>query len=77
MLIVSGIMMLFIPGQGILTIIIGIILTDFPYKYRIERWIITRPRILSTLNQLRMKAKKQPFRTKENSAALQRENVKD
>jgi len=30
--ITSGIIMLFIPGQGIITIIIGIILADFPGK---------------------------------------------
>jgi uncharacterized membrane protein SpoIIM required for sporulation len=60
-LIISGIIMLFIPGQGLLTIIIGVILTDFPYKYKIERWIISRPHILSTVNRLRKKAKQPPF----------------
>lgn len=60
-LLLSGIIMLFIPGQGILTIIIGIILTDFPSKYKIERWIITQPHILNTINRLRIKAKQAPF----------------
>lgn len=60
-LLLSGIIMLFIPGQGILTIIIGVILADFPYKYKIERWIITRPHILNTFNRLRLKAKQPPF----------------
>lgn len=60
-LLISGVIMLFIPGQGILTIIIGIILTDFPYKYKIERWIISRPHILNTVNKLRIKAKQAPF----------------
>ena len=59
--IVSGIIMLLIPGQGILTIIIGIILTDFPYKYNIEQWIISRPAILKAINQLRAKAKQSPI----------------
>jgi len=34
--IISGIIMLFILGQGIITIIIGVIFADFPYKYKIE-----------------------------------------
>ena len=60
--IISGIIMLFIPGQGIITIIIGIILTDFPYKYKIERWIINRPAILRSINKLRVKAKQSPLK---------------
>ncbi len=59
--IISGIIMLFIPGQGIVTIIMGTILTDFPYKYKIERWIIKHPKILRPINQLRKKAKKEPL----------------
>ena len=55
--IISGIIMLFIPGQGIITIIIGIILTDFPGKYKIERWIINHTAILRYINKLRAKAK--------------------
>ena len=38
--------MLVLPGQGILTIIIGLWLIDFPYKYKIEIWIIKHPMIL-------------------------------
>jgi len=59
--IISGIIMLFIPGQGIIAIIIGVILTDFPYKYKIERWIINRPVILRSINKLRAKAKQGPI----------------
>src|SRR5262245_18897568 len=35
-----------IPGQGFLTIIIGITLLDFPGKRRIERRLIGRPAVL-------------------------------
>jgi len=59
--IISGIIMLFIPGQGIITIIIGIILTDFPDKYKIERWIINHTAILKYINKLRAKAKQSPI----------------
>jgi hypothetical protein len=42
-----------IPGQGILTIVIGVTLLDFPGKRRIERRLIGRPRVLRALNRLR------------------------
>ncbi|RKX84430.1 MAG: hypothetical protein DRP70_13260, partial [Spirochaetes bacterium] len=35
--VLAGIGMLFLPGQGILSILIGISLTSFPGKYRLER----------------------------------------
>ncbi len=38
-LIAAGLAMLVLPGQGTLTILIGILLVDFPGKYRLERWI--------------------------------------
>ena len=59
--IIGGIIMFFIPGQGIITIIIGIILADFPGKYKIERWIINHPAILRSINKLRAKAKQDPI----------------
>jgi hypothetical protein len=54
-LVAAGILMLFLPGQGMLTILIGIILTDFPGKYRIERNIASNPKILAAINWLRKK----------------------
>jgi hypothetical protein len=42
-----------IPGQGILTMIIGLTLVDFPGKVRLERRLISRPSVLSRLNRLR------------------------
>lgn len=60
-LILSGIIMLFIPGQGAITILGGIILMDFPYKYNILRRIIKHPKILSSINALRTKAEQTPL----------------
>jgi len=42
-----------VPGQGLLTVLIGIMLLDFPGKRRLERALISRPRILSSVNALR------------------------
>lgn len=50
-----------IPGQGFLTILIGLMLVDFPGKYRIERFFIRQPRILRTANRIRKRFKKPAF----------------
>ncbi|HEU5321586.1 MAG TPA: hypothetical protein VFX28_12325 [Methylomirabilota bacterium] len=51
-----------VPGQGILTILIGLILLDLPGKRRLERRLIARPRVLATLNRLRARFGKPPLR---------------
>jgi archaellum biogenesis protein FlaJ (TadC family) len=56
--ILAGILMLILPGQGILTIIVGLVLMEFPGKYRVERWLITRPSVLPAINWIRTKAGK-------------------
>lgn len=52
-LIVVGIVLCFFPGQGILTILIGLALLDFPGKRRLERAILRRPGIFDRVNRLR------------------------
>ena len=59
--IVTGIVMTVLPGQGLLTILIGMMLANFPGKYRMEQALIKQPLISSTLNKLRQKASKKPF----------------
>ena len=61
-LIILGIAMLILPGQGILTIIAGIIFVDFPNKYQLERWMVSRPRVLKTMNWFRVRMKKTPLK---------------
>lgn len=50
---IAGVLMLFIPGQGVLAILAGLILLDFPGKQSLERWIITQKTVLPTVNWLR------------------------
>ena len=50
---IAGFIMIFTPGPGILSTLVGIILCDFPGKRRIERKIIARPRVLSMINRIR------------------------
>jgi hypothetical protein len=61
-LVVVGILMLVLPGQGIITILIGIMLLRFPGKYRLQRWILGRERVLRSANWLRRKAGREPLR---------------
>jgi hypothetical protein len=53
LLILGGIAMLLLPGQGILTILIGIALTNFPKKYRLEKAIVRRRSVFRTMNWIR------------------------
>ncbi len=48
-----GILLLFVPGQGILTIVVGLTIMNYPGKFKLERWLIMRPRVLPALNWLR------------------------
>jgi hypothetical protein len=50
-----------VPGPGLLTILIGIMLMDFPGKRRLERALIRRPQILERVNRLRRRFGKPPF----------------
>jgi hypothetical protein len=42
-----------IPGQGLLTVLAGLILIEFPGRHRIVRAIIGRPAVLTAVNRLR------------------------
>lgn len=55
LLLIAGMLMLLLPGQGLLTMLAAIILSDVPGKYRLERWLILRPGILRAINWLRRK----------------------
>ncbi len=57
----AGFAMLFLPGQGILTMLIGISLMDFPGKRGLERKMIGQPAVLRTINRLRQKFGRPPL----------------
>ncbi|MBT8341709.1 MAG: hypothetical protein HKP58_01015, partial [Desulfatitalea sp.] len=61
--IIAGIAMLVLPGQGILTIVLGLALIDFPGKRKTIRRIFSNKRMLNTINKLRLKAGKPPLET--------------
>ncbi len=57
----AGILMLVLPGQGLLTVLAGIMLLDFPRRHRLVRWIVARPQVLETLNWIRRRAGRSPL----------------
>jgi len=61
-LLVAGVAMLLLPGQGILTLLVGILLLNFPGKYELERWLIRRHPVLRSVNWLRRRAGHGPLR---------------
>jgi hypothetical protein len=50
-----------IPGQGLLTILIGVMILDFQRKRWLERKLVERPGILQTINRLRNRFQKPPL----------------
>lgn len=54
-LLLAGIAMLVLPGQGILTMVIGLSAMDFPGKHRLNDKIIANRKIRQSLNWIRRK----------------------
>lgn len=65
--IVVGILLLVLPGQGMLTILIGVTLVNFPGKYRLGRWIVSRRPVFRSVNWLRRRAGRPPLSLEDDS----------
>lgn len=53
LVILLGILLCFSPGQGLLTILMGVCLVDFPGKRKIEVGLVRRPAVHRPLNWFR------------------------
>lgn len=60
-LLVAGVLMLVLPGQGLLTILIAVMASTFPGKYRLERAIMRRPGVFRAANWIRRKYQRTPL----------------
>lgn len=60
-LLIMGFIMIFTPGQGFLTILIGLMLINFPGKYRLERLVLSRPGVRESINKLRERFHQPPL----------------
>jgi len=61
LLLFAGIVMLFLPGQGLLTMLIGILLLSFPGKRKILTYLIHKQSIQRSLDWIRKKSGSLPF----------------
>jgi hypothetical protein len=58
---IAGLIMFVTPGQGILTLLIGICLLDFPGKRRLEVWIVKRRPVHRAIDWIRRRAGEPPL----------------
>jgi len=60
-LILAGLAMLVLPGQGLLTILMGLALTNFPGKFAVERRLVRLSSVARALNRVREVAGRPPL----------------
>lgn len=61
-LFIAGCIMLILPGQGLLTILISIMVSDVPGKYALERWLIRRNSVYRSMNWIRRRYQHEPLK---------------
>lgn len=68
-LIVAGLAMSVpgVPGQGLLTVLLGIMLTEIPGKHRLERALVRRTLIRGAIDRVRTRFNKPPIEIPEAS----------
>jgi hypothetical protein len=59
--VLAGVAMLVLPGQGILTILIGLMCLDFPGKFALERRFVRQPPVIGAINWMRAKTGHPPL----------------
>jgi len=59
---ILGVLMLFLPGQGLLTIILGMCLIDFPGKRRFQLRLLKPRKIRKSIDWMRRRSGKEPFK---------------
>ena len=60
-LVLAGIAMLVLPGQGVLAMVAGLMLLDIPGRRRAVRWIMGRKKVLRGINWIRRKGHHPPL----------------
>lgn len=64
-LVLAGFIMLFTPGQGLITLFIGLMIMNYPGKYVLERWLIVHSGGLSAINWYRARHHQPPLQIPE------------
>ncbi len=74
-LVVAGTLMLFTPGQGVLTVLLGLLLLDLPGKRTLERKLVSLPRVHQALNRLRARFGRPPLVLEQKREDLSHEKI--
>lgn len=65
--VLAGVAMLVLPGQGLLTIVLGLMLLDFPGKRALQLRLVQQPWVLQAINRLRARAHQPPLQVSTSS----------
>lgn len=60
-LLLAGLAMMVLPGQGIITVLVALTLLNFPGKRKLELWIIRRRQVRSAIDWIRRRAGRPPL----------------
>ena len=69
--VLAGFAMLLLPGQGFITILIGVMLLNFPGKFALERRIVQQRAVLRAINWMRAKANQPVLQVLESGPAVE------
>ena len=64
-LLLAGLVMLLTPGQGLLTVFMGLLLLNFPGKRKLELKLIRQPGVFRAINWIRARAGREPLQLPE------------
>ena len=64
-LLAIGLALLVLPGQGILTLLAGLVFVDLPGKHKILLRTISQPTVLKSVNWIRERAGREPLEVPE------------
>ncbi len=60
-LIALGVALTVLPGQGLMTVLLGLYFVELPFTNRCLRWLLARPKVRRAVDALRHKAGKSPL----------------
>jgi len=60
-IVLAGVAMLVLPGQGVLTIVLGLLVLDLPIQRRVAKWLVAKPAVYRTISAWRSAAGRPPL----------------
>lgn len=62
-LLAIGVAMLVLPGQGVLMVIVGLMLVDFPGRHKLVAKLMKKPKVQRVITAIRRRGHKPPLQT--------------